>query len=70
MWVLSGTAGRLGIPEGSPDGWDWVKVTGPSTLIKNGLVSLLSETQLLGLCELPGCLGTELTKRERLASLT
>lgn len=58
------TAGRLGIPEGRPDGWEWVRVTGPTTLIKNGLVSLLSETLLLGLCEFPGCRGTELTERD------
>lgn len=58
------TAGRLGIPERRPDGWEWVRVTGPTTLIKNGLVSLLSETLLLGLCEFPGCRGTELTERD------
>lgn len=51
-----------GIPEGRPDGREPAGVTGPSTLIKNGLVSLLSETLLLGvsgLCGLPGYLGTE-----------
>lgn len=48
---------------GPQKGWERVRVTGPSTLIKNGLVLLSSETLLLGM---PG----NRTDRERLPLLT
>lgn len=66
-------AGGLGIPEGRPDGPEWVGVTGLSIRIKNGLVSLLSETLLLGYW---GCVGSlsiweqNHHPRERLGVLT